>query len=155
MVRRQGRRIGPGTLSVPARGADPAAKLPEGDLVFLLLDTYRQLRHPLGFDEAELVSDSCGSEDRASYQQEGGSAGRVRRTETGHFGQKRSSKGSWTRSLAGREIHAQHLASLTDGVDAGLLHAASLGVRAIGQGLAVAQGRGAAPSAISESTGCC
>ena len=37
------------------------------------------------------------------------------------------------------EIHAQRLASLTDGVD-GVLHAASLGVRAIGQGLAVAQG---------------
>jgi hypothetical protein len=39
----------------------------------------------------------------------------------------------------GGEIHAQRLASLTDGVD-GVLHAASLGVRAIGQGLAVAQG---------------
>ena len=37
------------------------------------------------------------------------------------------------------EVHAQRLASLTDGVD-GVLHAASLGVRAIGQGLAVAQG---------------
>ncbi len=39
----------------------------------------------------------------------------------------------------GGEVHAQRLASLTDGVD-GVLHAASLGVRAIGQGLAVAQG---------------
>lgn len=39
----------------------------------------------------------------------------------------------------GGEVHAQRLASLTDGVD-GVLHAASLGGRAIGQGLAVAQG---------------
>jgi Transposase DDE domain len=39
----------------------------------------------------------------------------------------------------GGEVHAQRLASLTDGVD-GVLHAASLGMRAIGQGLAVAQG---------------
>jgi hypothetical protein len=39
----------------------------------------------------------------------------------------------------GGEVHAQRLASLTDGVD-GVRHAASLGVRAIGQGLAVAQG---------------
>jgi hypothetical protein len=39
----------------------------------------------------------------------------------------------------GGEVHAQRLASLTDGVD-GVLHAASLGVRAIGQGVAVAQG---------------
>jgi Transposase DDE domain len=39
----------------------------------------------------------------------------------------------------GGEIHVQRLASLTDGID-GVLHAASLGVRAIGQGLAVAQG---------------
>jgi Transposase DDE domain len=39
----------------------------------------------------------------------------------------------------GSKVHAQRLASLTDGVD-GVLHAASLGVRAIGQGLAVAQG---------------
>lgn len=39
----------------------------------------------------------------------------------------------------GGEIHVPRLASLTDGVD-GVLHAASLGVRAIGQGLAVAQG---------------
>ena len=39
----------------------------------------------------------------------------------------------------GGEVHGQRLASLTDGVD-GVLHAASLGVRAIGQGLAVAQG---------------
>jgi hypothetical protein len=39
----------------------------------------------------------------------------------------------------GGEVHAPRLASLTDGVD-GVRHAASLGVRAIGQGLAVAQG---------------
>ena len=39
----------------------------------------------------------------------------------------------------GGEVHAQRLASLTDGVD-GVLHAASLGGRALGQGLAVAQG---------------
>jgi hypothetical protein len=39
----------------------------------------------------------------------------------------------------GGAVHAQRLASLTDGVD-GVLHAANLGVRAIGQGLAVAQG---------------
>jgi hypothetical protein len=39
----------------------------------------------------------------------------------------------------GGEVHAPRLASLTDGVD-GVLPAASLGVRAIGQGLAVAQG---------------
>jgi hypothetical protein len=38
------------------------------------------------------------------------------------------------------EIHAQRLASLSDGVD-GVLHAASLGVRALGHGLAVAKGR--------------
>lgn len=39
----------------------------------------------------------------------------------------------------GGAIHAQRVASLRDGVD-GVLHAASLGVRAIGQGLAVANG---------------
>jgi len=39
----------------------------------------------------------------------------------------------------GGEIHAQRVASLRDGVD-GVLHAASLGVRAIGQGLAIANG---------------
>lgn len=39
----------------------------------------------------------------------------------------------------GGEMHAQRVASLSDGVD-GVLHAASLGVRAIGQGLAVANG---------------
>jgi Transposase DDE domain len=39
----------------------------------------------------------------------------------------------------GGEIHAQRIASLSDGVD-GVLHAASLGVRAIGHGLAVANG---------------
>jgi hypothetical protein len=37
------------------------------------------------------------------------------------------------------EIHAQRVGSLIDGVD-GVLHAASLGIRAIGQGLAAAQG---------------
>jgi hypothetical protein len=39
----------------------------------------------------------------------------------------------------GGAIHAQRVASLRDGVD-GVLHAASLGVRAIGQGLALANG---------------
>jgi hypothetical protein len=39
----------------------------------------------------------------------------------------------------GGEIHAQRVASLSDGVD-GVLHAASLGVRAIGHGMAVANG---------------
>jgi hypothetical protein len=39
----------------------------------------------------------------------------------------------------GGAVHAQRLASLPDGVD-GVLHAASLGVGAIGQGVAVAQG---------------
>src|SRR5213593_2571305 len=39
----------------------------------------------------------------------------------------------------GGEIHAQRVASLGDGVD-GVLHAASLGVRAIGHGLAAANG---------------
>lgn len=39
----------------------------------------------------------------------------------------------------GAEIHAQRVLSLTDGVD-GVLHAATLGIRAIGQGLAAAQG---------------
>lgn len=39
----------------------------------------------------------------------------------------------------GGAIHAQRVASLRDGVD-GVLHAASLGVRAIGQGWAVANG---------------
>ena len=39
----------------------------------------------------------------------------------------------------GGAVHGQRLASLTDGVD-GVLHAASLGGRASGQGLAVAQG---------------
>jgi hypothetical protein len=41
--------------------------------------------------------------------------------------------------IFGEEIHAKRVASLIDGVD-GVLHAATLGVRAIGQGLAVAQG---------------
>ena len=45
----------------------------------------------------------------------------------------------------GGEVHAQRLASLTDGVD-GVLHAASLGGRAIGQGLAVAQGLAPRPA---------
>ena len=39
----------------------------------------------------------------------------------------------------GGEVHAQRVASLADGVD-GVLHAAQLGVRAIGAGLAVANG---------------
>ena len=43
--------------------------------------------------------------------------------------------------IFGEEIHAKRVASLSDGVD-GVLHAASLGIRAIGQGLAVAQGLG-------------
>jgi hypothetical protein len=42
-------------------------------------------------------------------------------------------------AVFGGAIHAQRVASLRDGVD-GVLHAASLGVRAIGQGLAVAHG---------------
>jgi hypothetical protein len=42
-------------------------------------------------------------------------------------------------AVFGGEVHTPRLASLTDGVD-GVRHAASLGVRAIGQGLAVAQG---------------
>ena len=37
------------------------------------------------------------------------------------------------------DVHAKRVASLIDGVD-GVLHAASLGIRAIGQGLATAQG---------------
>jgi hypothetical protein len=39
----------------------------------------------------------------------------------------------------GGEVHAPRLASLSDGVE-GVRHAASLGVRALGQGGAVAQG---------------
>jgi hypothetical protein len=39
----------------------------------------------------------------------------------------------------GGAIHAQRVASLSDGVD-GVLHAASLGIRAIGHGMAVANG---------------
>lgn len=41
--------------------------------------------------------------------------------------------------IFGEEIHAKRVASLIDGVD-GVLHAATLGIRAIGQGLAAAQG---------------
>jgi hypothetical protein len=41
--------------------------------------------------------------------------------------------------IFGEEIHAKRVGSLIDGVD-GVLHAATLGIRAIGQGLAVAQG---------------
>jgi hypothetical protein len=41
--------------------------------------------------------------------------------------------------IFGEEIHAKRIESLSDGVD-GVLHAARLGVRAIGQGLAAAQG---------------
>jgi hypothetical protein len=43
------------------------------------------------------------------------------------------------REVFGSEIHAQRVASLRAGVD-GVLYAASLGVRAIGHGLAVANG---------------
>jgi hypothetical protein len=42
-------------------------------------------------------------------------------------------------TVFGGEIHAQRVASLRDGVD-GVLHAASFGVRAIGHGMAVANG---------------
>lgn len=42
-------------------------------------------------------------------------------------------------SLFEEDLHAKRVESLTNGVD-GVLHAASLGVRAIGQGLAAAQG---------------
>lgn len=42
-------------------------------------------------------------------------------------------------SIFGEEIHAKRVASLIDGVD-GVLHAATLGIRAIGQGLAAVQG---------------
>src|SRR5262245_6109799 len=45
----------------------------------------------------------------------------------------------------GGEVQAQRLASRTDGVD-GVRHAASLGVRAIGQGLAWAQGLAPRPA---------
>jgi hypothetical protein len=41
--------------------------------------------------------------------------------------------------IFGEEIHAKRVASLINGVD-GVLHAATLGIRAIGQGLAAAQG---------------
>ena len=41
--------------------------------------------------------------------------------------------------IFGEEIHAKRVGSLIDGVD-GVLHAATLGIRAIAQGLAVAQG---------------
>jgi Transposase DDE domain len=41
--------------------------------------------------------------------------------------------------IFGEEMHAKRVASLIDGVD-GVLHAATLGIRAIGQGLAAAQG---------------
>jgi hypothetical protein len=42
-------------------------------------------------------------------------------------------------SLFEQDVHAKRVESLTNGVD-GVLHAASLGIRAIGQGLAAAQG---------------
>ncbi len=42
-------------------------------------------------------------------------------------------------SIFGEEIHAKRVASLINGVD-GVLHAATLGIRAIGQGLAAAHG---------------
>jgi hypothetical protein len=41
--------------------------------------------------------------------------------------------------IFGEELHAKRVASLIDGID-GVLHAATLGIRAIGQGLAAAQG---------------
>jgi hypothetical protein len=41
--------------------------------------------------------------------------------------------------IFGGEMHAKRVESLIDGVD-GVLHAATLGIRAIGEGLAVAQG---------------
>jgi hypothetical protein len=41
--------------------------------------------------------------------------------------------------IFGEEIHAKRVTSLINGVD-GVLHAATLGIRAIGQGLAAAQG---------------
>lgn len=46
---------------------------------------------------------------------------------------------SFTSDLFEEDVHAKRVASLTNGVD-GVLHAASLGIRAIGQGLAAAQG---------------
>ena len=48
---------------------------------------------------------------------------------------------SWSSSAGSskRNVHAKRVASLANGVD-GVLHAASLGIRAIGQGLAEAQG---------------
>ncbi len=46
---------------------------------------------------------------------------------------------AFVEGIFGEEIHAKRVASLIDGVD-GVLHAATLGIRAIGQGLAAAQG---------------
>jgi hypothetical protein len=61
--------------------------------------------------------------------------------------------------IFGEEIHAKCVASLTDGVD-GVLHAATSGIRAIGQGLAAAQGlvpkhatRAGGPAALEHRTG--
>ena len=46
---------------------------------------------------------------------------------------------AFVEGIFGGEMHAKRVESLIDGVD-GVLHAATLGIRAIGQGLAVAQG---------------
>ena len=46
---------------------------------------------------------------------------------------------TWTRLVLGETLHPKQLQSVTDGVD-GVLHAAYLGVRAIGRGLAAANG---------------
>lgn len=46
---------------------------------------------------------------------------------------------AFARGIFGEERHAKRVESLIDGVD-GVLHAATLGVRALGQGLAAAQG---------------
>lgn len=51
----------------------------------------------------------------------------------------REQLGDFLDDIFGGEVHAKRVESLADGVD-GVLHAASLGVRAIGQGLAAAQG---------------
>lgn len=46
---------------------------------------------------------------------------------------------TWTRLVLGETLHPKQLQSVTDGVD-GVLHAAYLGIRAIGRGLAAANG---------------
>jgi hypothetical protein len=52
----------------------------------------------------------------------------------------REQREEFVESTFGEEIHAKRVASLIDGVN-GVLHAATLGVRAFGQGLAAAPGR--------------